>query len=207
MTADGHVRLVARAAAAVDDRLPAARRAAQHAIGVRPSGHSLLRRLADRAIDWLSQLIPSLTVSGSAAGLLGYVLLAGIVAAALLVAIRSLSGRRGRARRAGESRPAAPAAAFADARAAALRLAPADPLEALREIYAALLRELGSRRGWRPLPGRSNWAFVRRLGPGTGQGRALAECTRVFEGRVYGSQPADEADVRRVDELADAVLA
>jgi hypothetical protein len=95
---------------------------------------------------------------------------------------------------------------FAEARAAALRLAPADPLEALRQLYAALLREVGRRRGWRPLPGRSNWTFVRRLGPGSGQSAALAECTRLFEGRVYGSLPAAESDVRRVDELSEAVL-
>jgi hypothetical protein len=126
---------------------------------------------------------------------------------AAVVTVRAL---RGRGRRS-PSVPGAPAAqtaaGFADARATALRLAPTDPLEALRQLYAALLRELGSRRGWRPLPGRSNWTFVRRLGPATGQGRALAECTRLFEGRVYGSIPAEESDVRRIDELAEAVLA
>ena len=57
------------------------------------------------------------------------------------------------------------------------------------------------------IPGRSNWTFVRRLGQATSQGAALAECTRLFEGRVYGSQPAAETDVHRVDELADVVLA
>ena len=74
-------------------------------------------------------------------------------------------------------------------------------------LYTALLAEIGRRRGWRTIPGRSNWTFVRRLGQATSEGGALAECTRLFESRVYGTQPAGETDVHRVDELADVVLA
>jgi hypothetical protein len=69
------------------------------------------------------------------------------------------------------------------------------------------LAELGRRRGWRALPGRTNWTFVRRLGPATPQGSALSECTRLFEGRVYGDLPAAGEDVHRMDGLADEVLA
>jgi hypothetical protein len=47
---------------------------------------------------------------------------------------------------------------------------------------------------------------VRRLGPESSQAEALAEATRLFEGRVYGSLQASQRDVSRVDELADVVL-
>ena len=205
MSADDHVRAVARAGAAFHARLPAAQHAAQQAIGGHAGGHSLLRRLLGRLFGWLVQLLPRLTVAGSAASLLGYAVLAAVVALAVAVAVRALRGRSGRPP-AATGPAASQVAGFADARATALRLAPTDPLEALRQLYAALLRELGGRRGWRSLPGRSNWTFVRWLGPATGQGRALAECTRLFEARVYGSIPAEESDVRRIDELAEAVL-
>jgi len=76
-----------------------------------------------------------------------------------------------------------------------------------RPPYAALLLEVGRRRGWRALPGRTNWTFVRRLGPATPQGAALGECTRLFEGRVYGDTPAAAADVSRMDGLVEEVLA
>jgi hypothetical protein len=205
VTADDHLRLVARAARATDGELDAARRAARKAIGGGHPGHSLLHRLLRRLIDWLGQLVPGVPLGGSAAGLLVYAVLIAIAVGAVVVAIRALRRwRRAPAETAAPRPPLDPG--FVEARAAALRLAATDPLEALRQLYASLLRELGRRRGWRPPPGRSNWSFVRRLGAGSGQGQALAECTRLFEGRVYGSLPAAEADVRRVDELAELVL-
>jgi Domain of unknown function (DUF4129) len=96
--------------------------------------------------------------------------------------------------------------AYEAARAAALRLADTDPREALRLLYAAALAELGRRRGWRARPGRTNWGFVRELGPGAPEATALAECTRLFERTVYGDAPLAAADVHRADELARAVL-
>jgi hypothetical protein len=205
MTADDHLRLVARAARATDPKLDDARRAAREAIGTGRPGHSLLRRLLRELFDWLGNLVPGVSFGGSVAGLLGYVVLAAVAVGVVVVAIRMLRRRqRGPAAAATERPPLDPG--FVEARSAALRLAATDPLEALRQLYASLLRELGRRRGWRPPPGRSNWSFVRRLGTGSGQGQALAECTRLFEGRVYGSLPAAEADVHRVDELAELVL-
>jgi Domain of unknown function (DUF4129) len=100
-----------------------------------------------------------------------------------------------------------PPTAYEAARAAALRMADQDPRAALRMLYAAALSELGRRRGLRPRPGRTNWAFVRVLGPSTAQARALAECTRLFERAVYGDAPVAAADVVRADGLAEAMLA
>jgi Domain of unknown function (DUF4129) len=97
-------------------------------------------------------------------------------------------------------------AAYDAARAAALRLADRDPREALRQLYAAALAELGRRRSLRPQPGRTNWGFVRALGTATPEATALAECTRLFERAVYGDAPVAAADVRRADDLAEAML-
>jgi hypothetical protein len=204
VTADDHLRLVARSARATDGKLDEARRAAREAIGAGHPGHSLLHRLLRRLIDWLGQLVPGVPLGGSVVGLLVYIVLIAIAVGVVVVAVRMLRRRRRAPAAAAPMPPLDPG--FGEARAAALGLAASDPLEALRQLYASLLRELGRRRGWRPPPGRSNWSFVRRLGAGSGQGQALAECTRLFEGRVYGSLPAAEADVRRVDELAELVL-
>jgi hypothetical protein len=98
-------------------------------------------------------------------------------------------------------------AGYAAARAEALRLADDDPRAALRMLYSAALGELGRRRGWRYRPGRTNWGFVRALGPSSTQAGALADCTRLFEGAVYGDAPVAADDVRRADALAEAMLA
>jgi len=98
-------------------------------------------------------------------------------------------------------------AGYAAARAEALRLADDDPRAALRMLYSAALGELSRRRGWRYRPGRTNWGFVRALGPSSTQAGALADCTRLFEGAVYGDDPVAADDVRRADALAEAMLA
>jgi len=103
--------------------------------------------------------------------------------------------------------PERAAGGYAAARAEALRLADDDPRAALRLLYAAALGELGRRRGWRHRPGRTNWGFVRALGPASTQAGALADCTRLFEGAVYGNAPVAADDVRRADALAEAMLA
>jgi hypothetical protein len=48
---------------------------------------------------------------------------------------------------------------------------------------------------------------VRALGPASPQASALADCTRMFEGAVYGDAPVAAADVRRADALTEAMLA
>ncbi len=98
-------------------------------------------------------------------------------------------------------------AGYAARRAEALRLADEDPRAALRLLYAAALGELGRRRGWRYRPGRTNWGFVRALGPTSPQAGALADCTRLFEGAVYGDAAVEADDVRRADALAEEMLA
>jgi uncharacterized protein DUF4129 len=127
------------------------------------------------------------------------------VAAAVVAAVRLLPRRRPRAAPGGDGEPVA--AGYAAVRAEALRLADSDPRAALRMLYAGALGELGRRRGWRAHPGRTNWSFVRALGPASPQASALADCTRIFEGAVYGDVPVAAADVRRADALTEAMLA
>ena len=214
MTADDRVRRVSAAGHFTQARLEAARDAAESAIGVRPGSPSLWHRVESRIAHLLGSLFPnlSLTPSGSLMGLLGWGLLLALVLGALwYLAIWVLMGTRPSLRRGRSSGSAFGAAGapvpYADARASALRLAAANPREALRQLYAATLTETARRQGWRPRPGQSNWWFVRRLGASTTPGSALADCTRMFEQRVYGSAPTAEADVHRVDELAQVVLA
>jgi hypothetical protein len=126
------------------------------------------------------------------------------VAAAVAVAVRLLPRGRSRAVPTGDGEPVA--AGYAAVRAEALRLADSDPRAALRMLYAGALGELGRRRGWRARPGRTNWSFVRGLGPASPQASALADCTRIFEGAVYGDVPVAAADVRRADALTEAML-
>ena len=76
----------------------------------------------------------------------------------------------------------------------------------MRLLYGAVLAELGRRRGWQVVPGRTNWGFVRSLGPATEPGMALAECTSLFERSVYGDRRAAADDVARVDALSAKVL-
>ena len=127
------------------------------------------------------------------------------MAAAVIVAVRLLPRRRARAAPEDDSEPVA--AGYAAVRAEALRMADEDPRAALRMLYAGALGELGRRRGWRARPGRTNWGFVRALGPASPQASALADCTRMFEGAVYGDAPVAAADVRRADALTEAMLA
>jgi hypothetical protein len=128
-----------------------------------------------------------------------------LVAGAVALAVRMLPRRRRRA--APEGGHEAVVAGYDAVREAALRLADEDPRAALRMLYAGALGELGRRRGWRPRPGRTNWGFVRALGPASPQASALADCTRMFEGAVYGDAPVAPDDVRRADALTAAMLA
>jgi Domain of unknown function (DUF4129) len=114
---------------------------------------------------------------------------------------------RKRRRRAPQREHEAVLAGYDAVRTAALRMAEEDPRAALRMLYTGALGELGRRRGWRPRPGRTNWGFVRALGPASPQASALADCTRLFEGAVYGDEPVAAADVRRADALTEAMLA
>jgi hypothetical protein len=207
VTAAEHVQRVEQAARETEAQLPAARRAAAEALGGDPASKSLLHRLFDWLFGWLDDLVPSLAVHGGILALLIEIaVLVGLVALVVFGVVRIAGGVRNRSRSASPTGSVSQEARFADARAGAIGLAGSDPREGLRQLYAALLRELGRRRGWRPPPGRSNWSFVRRLGGRSSQGEALAEATRLFEGRIYGSLQAAEADVRRVDELVDVVL-
>jgi hypothetical protein len=127
-----------------------------------------------------------------------------LIVGAIVLAARLVPRRR---RAPSAAAPAdAPTTAYAAARGRALDLADRDPREALRLLYAAALRELARRRGWRVRPGRTNWGFVRALGASTPQSDALAECTRLFEQAVYGDVPVAVADVHRADGLAEAML-
>ena len=193
---------VAAATGPADARLAAARRAARGAIGGGRTGESLLHRLFDAIAGWIGELFGRLSAAG-AAGPIGWVVLAALVVAALLLARRLLT-RRPRA--AARPQPAVVGAGFEEARAHAVQVAETDPREGLRLLYSALLDEVGRRHGWRRRPGSSNWWFVRRLGAATPAGSALAECTRLFERRVYGSAPTDAGDVAQLDRLATGAL-
>jgi Domain of unknown function (DUF4129) len=210
VTAAAEVARTGAAAHAVDDRLGAAGAAARgtfyHGSG---GSHSLLWEYAARVLRWLSDHLGVGPGAVSVGGVLRLaalvVLVAGAAALVARLAPRRLPGRRGAA---GERRPpAAVAPRFEQSRDAALRIAAADPREALRLLHAALLAEVGRRHGWRPLPGRTNWGFVRALGTASEPGRALADGTRIVERSVYGDEPASVADVHRLDELGAAVLA
>jgi hypothetical protein len=219
-----HLGRAASASRATVSRLPEARRAAADAIGVPKHGSNVFSRTWDRVLGWIGDALrwlihltnfPSIGFGGGGSvlaliiRLLTYLVIAGFVVVVVVLVARALFGwkpRRPRRPRAMEPQ-GPPPTPFEEARVHALGLARSDPREGLRLLYTALLQELGRRRGWRPLPGRSNWTFVRRLDPRSDPGAALAECTRLFEGRVYGSTPAAEPDVRRVSELADTVLA
>jgi hypothetical protein len=143
--------------------------------------------------------------ASSVAGLIRLGALALLVAGAVALVVRFFPRRRRGATVARGREPAV--AGYASARAQALRLADDDPRAALRMLYAAALGELGRRRGLRHRPGRTNWGFVRALGPASTQAGALADCTRLFEGAVYGDAPVVADDVRRADALAEAMLA
>lgn len=204
-------------------KLPGARRAAAAATGVPRHGSNVFSRAYDKVTGWIGEFfrwlihlvdLPSIGLGGGGSvlavifRLLTYAAIIAAVVAVVFLLARALFGWKPRPRRSKTQEPLGPPPTpFEEARAQALGLARSDPREGLRLLYTALLQELGQRRGWRPLPGRSNWTFVRRLDPRSDPGAALAECTRLFEGRVYGSQPAAEPDVRRVSELADTVLA
>jgi hypothetical protein len=127
------------------------------------------------------------------------------VAGAVALAVRMLPRGRPRGVPQGDREPVV--AGYDAVRAAALRLADEDPRAALRMLYAGALGELGRRRGWRPRPGRTNWGFVRALGAASPQASALADCTRLFEGAVYGDAPVAADDVRRADALTEEILA
>ena len=127
------------------------------------------------------------------------------MAGAVALVVRLFPRRRGRPAVEATREPAV--GPYAVARAEALRLADDDPRAALRILYTAALGELGRRRGWRQRPGRTNWGFVRALGPASPQAGALADCTRLFEGAVYGDSPVAGNDVRRADALTEAMLA
>jgi hypothetical protein len=86
MTADDHLRLVARAARTTDPRLGDARRAAREAIGTGRPGHSLLHRLLRELFDWLGNLVPGVSFGGSVAGVLGYVVLAAVAVGLAILA-------------------------------------------------------------------------------------------------------------------------
>ena len=203
MTAAGHVRGVAAAQSEATQRLPEARRAAHAAIGGHPASETLLQRL----VEFIArQLDVAFSAVGGGQDFIGYAVLLGIVVLVVWVIARLVRGRGARVKTAAPA-TAAVSPGFDQARGEARRLAAADAREGLRMLYAALLAEVGRRKGWRAIPGRSNWTFVRRLGPATAEGGALAECTRLFESRVYGSAAASAGDVARVDELADVVLA
>jgi hypothetical protein len=204
VTAADHVRAVGAARGEAVRSLPAARRAAHDAIGGHPASQTLLQRFFAFLGRELSYVFSAV---GGGSAFLGYSILAAIVALVAWVVFRIVRGRGPGGRPAKVPAAAAVSASFDQARGEARRLAASDAREGLRLLYAALLAEVGRRRGWRAIPGRSNWTFVRRLGPATSEGGALAECTRLFESRVYGTLAASEGDVRRVDELADVVLA
>ena len=209
MTALEQVQRTGDAARSSADQLPAARQAAEQTFHHAHSNQSLLSALFAKLGELIGRLIPDVSPTASVSGLFGWVILFGLGAGAvgLLLALigrlreRQPSPERPRAERAARATP------YEEARAGALRLASSDPREALRLLYGAVLAELGRRRGWRVVPGRTNWGFVRTLGPATDQGRALAECTRLFERSVYGDQTAGAEDVARVDALAGTVLA
>jgi uncharacterized protein DUF4129 len=141
----------------------------------------------------------------SVAGLLRLGALALLIAGAVALVVRLFPRRRRRAEVATAREPAV--AGYSAARDEALRLADDDPRAALRMLYFAALGELGRRRGWRHRPGRTNWGFVRALGPASTQAGALADCTRLFEGAVYGDEPVAADDVRRANVLAEEMLA
>jgi hypothetical protein len=168
-------------------------------------GESLLSRLFGWLDDRFGSLFPDVSFGGGSTRIVAWVIILALAAGAIRLLIGALQRARmpQRAPIAGDE-PRRPA--FERARGEALRLADRDPREALRLLYAALLAEIGRRRGWRVPPGRTNWGFVRRLDPATPQGVALGECTRLFEGRVYGDTPAAPADVHRLDGLAEQVL-
>jgi Domain of unknown function (DUF4129) len=213
MTADDRVRRVAAAGHFTQGRLEAARDAAESAIGVRSGSPSLWHRVESRIGHLLGSLFPNLSLNpgSSLVGLLGWGLLLALVVGALWYgAVWLVRGTRPNLRRRSTGGAFGAVGAplpYADARASALGLAATNPREALRQLYAATLTETARRQGWRPRPGQSNWWFVRRLGASTTPGSALADCTRLFEQRVYGSAPTAEADVHRVDQLARVVLA
>lgn len=203
MTAADHVRGVAAARGEAVHSLPAARQAARDAVGGNPASQTLLERFFAFLGRELSHVF---SAAGGGSNVLGYGILAALAALVVWLAVRIIRrGSTGGRPSAGTVVVTSPG--FDQARSEARRLAASDPREALRVLYTGLLAEIGRRRGWRTIPGRSNWTFVRRLGQSTSEGGALAECTRVFESRVYGTQPAGETDVHRVDELADVVLA
>lgn len=205
MTGGDPLRRVSAGARTADAHLAAARRAARAAIGGGHHGESLLHRLLDAIAGWIAGLLGDLSASG-ATGPIGDLVLVALIAAAVLLGWRLL-----RRRLRGDPAPAQPAAmtvsaGFEQARAEAALLAQSNPREGLRLLYTALLDEIGRRDGWRRRPGQSNWWFVRRIGAGTPAGSALAECTRLFERRVYGSAPTVAGDVALLDRLASGAL-
>lgn len=210
MTAAAEVARTGAAAHAVDDRLGAANAAAR-ATFFRGSGgsHSLLWDYAARILSWLSDQLGVGPGAVSVGGVLRLAALVALVAGAAALVVRLAPRRLPAHRRIALDRGSGSAAApgFERSRDAALRMAAADPREALRLLHAAVLAEVGRRHGWQPVPGRTNWGFVRALGSSSGPGRALADGTRIVERSVYGDEPASAADVRRLDELGAAVLA
>jgi hypothetical protein len=209
VTAATAVERTARAADAVQDRLGAARAAAERTFFHRHQGGG--RSLFDDGVRWIGRRLQDLLGSGSVSlgGVLRLAALAALIAGAVVLAVRLAPRHRPgvRARRGAGPAEAEPRADFDRERAAALAAAATDPREALRALYAAVLAELARRRGWRRRPGRTNWGYVRALGPGTPQAAALAECTVLFERGVYGTAPVEADDVRTLAGLSEGVLA
>ena len=200
MTARDEILRLGQAAGRAAGRLSDAQHAASASLRRSAPSRGVLDRLLHALGDALSFAVPG----GGAGTLPTVIVLAALACGAGLLLVRS---RRGPVAVviAAEPRAAEPLA-FAAARRRAEVLADSDPRAALRLLYAALVRELGRRGGRAARPGLSNWAHVRRLGVDTTEGAALAECTQVFEQRVYGRVAAEAGDVRRVDELATVVL-
>jgi hypothetical protein len=212
MTAAEQVERTGEAARNAAGQLGPAGDAAEKTFHHAHNDQSLLAALVGKLFDLIGRLIPDVSPTASLVGLLEWAILIGLGAGMVGLVLSLIGKARERSRLpAVEGQPRAgrpPASAgYEEARAGALRLASSDPREALRLLYGAVLAELGRRRGWRVVPGRTNWGFVRTLGPSTDQGRALAECTRLFERSVYGDRAAVADDVARVDALAGTVLA
>jgi hypothetical protein len=193
-----------RTAGRLADAQAAARNTFRH-----PGEHeTLLGRLLGWIADQARRLLPDVSIGGGPTAAVGWLLLAALVATVAALVVRGLLAARRPSvslpRRSGPD--AASARPFDVAREEALRLAASDPREALRLLYAAILGEVGRRRGWRAVPGLTNWSYVRRLGTASAQGAALGECTRLFERHVYGDEPASAQDVAKVDVLAGTVL-
>lgn len=171
--------------------------------------------MLEKVNNWLNHLFESVAGLRAKSAWVGRLIVWGfilVVCIALAWALLQLE-RRWRVRLVPDDRAEAPASAASarnyhlwleDARRAA---ALGQWRQAIHFVYWAAISRLESRRLWPADRARTPREYLALVAPGDHRRPILAALTGAFERAWYGGRPAEEADYRRAEELASALIA